>query len=281
VTVTVITDSAASLPPDLARDRHVTVVAMRLAWDGRDVRDGDVEVAELLRAPDGPVATSGPPPGEFAAAIDAADQDGAVVLTIASSMSSTYEAARVGAQAASRPAEVVDTGTAAGAQGLVVLAAADAAAGGATMSEVAAAARHVAARVRLVAAVDRLDHLVRSGRVPQVAAWAGKVLGLHPLFEFRDGQVKRLRPATGGDAALESVLRRWRRDRRPDAVLHVAVLHALQPDAAATLLERVEREANPKTSFVGEFSAVMAVHTGPLVGLAWWCQPPQETGGTG
>jgi DegV family protein with EDD domain len=273
VTVTVITDSAASLPAELARDRHVTVVAMRLSWGGTDARDGDVDVAELLRSPDGPVATSGPPPGEFAAAIDAAGADGAVVLTIASSMSSTYEAARVGAQAASRPAEVVDTRTAAGAQGLVVLAAADAAAGGAGREEVAAVARQVAAQVRLVAAVDSLEHLVRGGRVPQLAGWAGKLLGLHPLFEFRGGQVKRLRPATGRDAAIDGVLRRWRRDRRPDATLHVAVLHALQPEVAAALLERIEREGNPKTSFVGEFSAVMAVHTGPLAGLAWWYQP--------
>jgi len=275
VTVTVITDSAASLPSDLARDRDVTVVSMRLSWDGKDARDGDVDVAELLRGADGPVTTSGPPPGEFAAAIDGAGADGAVVLTIASSMSSTYESARLGARAASRPAEVIDTGTAAGAQGLVVLAAADAAAGGATREEVAEVARQVAAEVRLVAAVESLEHLVRSGRVPQVAGWAGKVLGLHPLFEFRGGQVRRLRPATGHDAAVDGVLRRWRHDRRPDASLHVAVLHALQPDVAAALLERIEQEGSPKTSFVGEFSAVMAVHTGPLAGLAWWYQPGQ------
>jgi DegV family protein with EDD domain len=273
VTVRVITDSAASLPPGLARDRDVTVVAMRLSWDGQDARDGGVDVADLLHGADGPVATSGPPPGEFAAAIDAAGADGAVVLTIASSMSSTYEAARLGAQAATRPAEVVDTGTAAGAQGLVVLAAADAAAGGAGRDEVAEVARQVAAQVRLVAAVESLDHLVRGGRVPQVAGWAGKVLGLHPLFEFRGGQVRRLRPATGREAAVDAVLRRWRHDRRPDANLHVAVLHALQPEVAAALLERIEREGSPKTSFVGEFSAVMAVHTGPLAGLAWWYQP--------
>jgi DegV family protein with EDD domain len=273
MTVTIITDSAASLPEHVVRHHGIVVVPLRLAWGGQDVRDGEVEVAELLRGIEGPASTSGPPPGEFADAIDAAGPDGAVVLSIASSMSSTCDAARVGAQAASRPAVVVDTGTAAGAEGLVVLAAADAAAAGASLGEVEAVARDVARRVRLAAAVDSLAYLVRSGRVPQVAGWAGKVLGLHPLFEFRDGQVKRLLPATGREAAVEAVIRRWRLNRPADHALHLAVLHAVQPECAAVLLERVEQEVSPKTSFVGEFSAAMAVHTGPLVGLAWWYEP--------
>jgi hypothetical protein len=53
--------------------------------------------------------------------------------------------------------------------------------------------------------------------------------------------------------------------------LHVAAQHALAPDAACHLLAAVSERTEPVTSFVGEFGAVMVVHTGPgVAGLAWW-----------
>ena len=52
---------------------------------------------------------------------------------------------------------------------------------------------------------------------------------------------------------------------------YVAALHAGAPEPAARLLEQVRAEIDPATAFVGSFSPVMVVHTGPgLVGLAWW-----------
>jgi DegV family protein with EDD domain len=193
-------------------------------------------------------------------------------------MSSTFDSARLGAGMASIPTQVIDTGTAGGAQGLVVLAAATRAADAGSLEEVVAVAADAIERVRLVAAVEGLDNLVRSGRVPQLAGWAGRLLGLRPLFEFRGGKVHRLAPATSAEQATNSMLRRWRRDRRPDAALHVAVLHALDPNGAVALLDRVQSELAPKDSFVGEFSPVMVVHTGPLLGLAWWFEPLSGSG---
>ena len=271
--VTIITDSAASLPPELARERRVTVVPLRLMIADAEWRDGELPVSEVLRRGGHRASTSGPPPGEFAEAIEQAGEDGAVVLTISAAMSSTHDAARLGAASASRQAQVIDTGTAGGAEGLVVLAAAQCAAEGGSLDDVVMTARSAIARVRLVAAVEGLDSLVRSGRVPQLAGWAGRLLGLRPLFEFRGGQVHRLAPATGKEQAVNALIKRWRRDRQPDAALHVAVLHALDPEGATGLLDRIQSEVAPKTSFVGEFSPVMAIHTGPLLGLAWWFEP--------
>jgi DegV family protein with EDD domain len=227
------------------------------------------------------VTTSGPTPGEFEHAIKQRLQDDAVdavlVCTIASTMSATHEAAVVGARASGGPVRVVDTTTAAGAQGLVVLAAAAAAERGDVIEEVEAVARDAIARVRLVAMVPNLDHLVRSGRVPNLAGWAGRRLGIAPLFEFRDGGARPMRPALGADAALERIVARWRRTRVEGARLHVAALHARAEDVARGLLDTVAAEVEPATSFCASFGTVMVVHTGPgLVGLAWWWQPAES-----
>ncbi|MCZ7527130.1 MAG: DegV family protein [Acidimicrobiia bacterium] len=267
--VAIVTDSAAALPADLVARHGITVVPMWLTVGDDSFLDGDRSLGELLG--DVAVSTSGPTPGQFAAAIEASrGPDGVLILTIAATMSSTHQSAVLAARSYGEGVRVVDTGTAAGAEALVVLAAAEAAEAGKTLDEVEAVARRAIGEVRLVATVPNLDHLVRSGRVPNVAGWAGRHLHISPLFEFRAGAVKRLRPAFGFETALHRIYSTFARSAVEGASLHVAVLHAMAPEPARRLLEKVTEAAEPDTAFLGEFGSVMVVHTGPgLVGLAW------------
>jgi DegV family protein with EDD domain len=279
MTVAIVTDSAAAIPAELVDRYGITVVPMWLVTNGVAVREGERTLGELLG--DARVTTSAPTPGEFENAICAALDRGAsdvLVLTIASAMSASHDAAAVAARDVGEHARVVDTMTAAGAQALVVLAAARAAADGGSIDAVAQVATDVAGRVRLVATVPDLEHLVRSGRVPGIAGWAGRTLGISPLFEFRAGKVHRLRPARGADAAYERLVARFRRESAPGYRPHVVALHALAPEAADALLVRV-RDVDPVESFTSEFGSVMVVHAGPgLVGLAWWWEPLSPDG---
>ncbi|HET6950977.1 MAG TPA: DegV family protein [Acidimicrobiales bacterium] len=169
-----------------------------------------------------------------------------------------------------RGVAVVDTGTAAGAQALVVLAAAEAAAAGDDLAAVKAVAERVAGRVRLVATVADLERLAASGRVPEAARWVGDRLGVRPLFELRGGRVRPLRPAFSAEAAYQRIVARCAEDAVPGGRLHLIVLHALDPAAAARLVELTAPLA-PATCVVGGFGPVMVAHTGRgLAGLAWW-----------
>jgi DegV family protein with EDD domain len=280
MTVAIVTDSAASLPASAIAAATITVVPLHLVCDGQDISDGAGAPAELfarITADPRSVTTSAPSPGEFLAALDGvAGADELIVVTVAGHMSATYKAAWSASGLSSRPVRVVDSGTAAGAEGLVVLAAAEAAADGAGIDAVEARALAVAERVELVATVDGIEHLSRSGRVPSAAGWAGKRLGLHPLFAFRPGgRVVPLRPAQSRAAALDRLLARWRRSRpKLPARLRVVAMHAGASAEAEDLLARISDEAAPDVGFVAEFSPVMVTHTGPgLVGIAWWWDP--------
>jgi DegV family protein with EDD domain len=244
---------------------------------GQQFRDGELSMEEITgRLAEG-VSTSGPAPGELARAAEAADQgEGTVLLTVSRKMSAVYESARVASKLLDgRPVAVLDTGTAAGAQGLVVLAAARAARAGLSMDAVVAAAGEAIVGARLVATLPSLDHLAQGGRVPGAASWGARWLGLHPLFEFRAGKVRPLRPARGRDGACQRMIALWaaglESERRRGARLHVAALHAQDPEVAEELLRQVCSRTEPASSFVGSFTPVMVVHTGPsLAGLAWW-----------
>jgi DegV family protein with EDD domain len=280
MTVAVVTDGAASLPADLAAAMGVTVVPIEVTVGGRPLAsEGEgPRLADVLGHLDAGVRTASPGPGRFAAAMRArSGGDGVLVLTLAASMSGTYRSALLAARDVGGEVSVLDTGTAAGAQGLVVLAAAGAALEGRPLVQVRAAAERAAARVRLVATVSTLDYLVRGGRLPAFAGRAGSRLGAQPMFEFRAGRIRPLRPSFSRTAAKRRILDAWRTSRERDAALHVAALHACADEEANELLDAVAAEVTPATSFMAEFDVAMATHTGPgVLGLAWWWDPPER-----
>ena len=138
MSIRVITDSAATLPVDLAEQLGVAVVPLRIALGDRSVRDGSIDVAELID-PSIDVSTSGPTPGDYLEAIDQSNDEGTVILTLSREMGAgSFLAAQAAARTVTMPLRVIDTECAAGAQGLVVMAAADAARSSAAIDEVAA-----------------------------------------------------------------------------------------------------------------------------------------------
>jgi DegV family protein with EDD domain len=271
--VRVITDSTAVLDGATAAAHGVVIVPTLITIGSTVYRDDEVPLPELLERFDEGVTTSGPPPGAFTAAVEGAE-DGAVILTVSADLSSTYRAATVGATGSGVDVRVVDTGTAAGALALTALHAARVAATGASLDRVEAEARRAVAGVRLVGALETVEYLVRGGRINGVVGGLAARLGIRPLFELSGGNIKRLRPAFSRSRALDRLFRLWKRSRVEGARLHVAALHALAPESAARLLDRVRAEVEPETALIAEFGAVMVVHSGPhLTALSWWWDP--------
>ncbi|MDA8391407.1 MAG: DegV family protein [Actinomycetota bacterium] len=283
--VGIVADSACSLGADLAGREGVRLVPMQITLGGRTVSETEVTQAEVVANLGSGLSTAAPSPGAFLRAIQDADQGaGVVVLTVSSKLSATHTAALLASGSTSTETLVVDTMTAAGAEGLVVLAARRAAEAGWGAREVAHRARAAAGQVRLIAAVESLEHLARTGRIPQAAGWAGTHLGLQMMFELSGGRIRPSRPLRGASRADEAMVNRLVQAERPSgARLHVAGLHSCDQQDAVRLLARLERSCRPHTSFVGSFGPVMLAHTGPgMRGLAWLWQPGQasDTGRT-
>ena len=117
-----------------------------------------------------------------------ADGGEVVSVHISGGLSGTPEAARQAKEALSRDGkggeriEVVDSTTAAGGLGFMVLAAAKAARDGASAKE---AAEHVAEarkELRLWFGIDTLEFLKRGGRIGAASAWIGSTLRVKPIL---------------------------------------------------------------------------------------------------
>ena len=262
MTIGVIVDSAAATPAPIAEAYGVTVVPLSITIDGTTYRDGDLGDDDLLGRLDSGVSTSAPAPGDFLAAIEGVleSHDGAVVITVAQSLSASYAAARIATDEYADRVRLVDSESAAGSEVLVALAAAEAAQEGAPLGVVEAAAVAAVPEVRLVGTLDSLEHLVRSGRVPGIAGAAGRMLGVNPLFELRRGKVRPLRPAFSREAAFDRLLELWSHSRGSSSRCSAVALHAM----------RMLEQYTPDPLLVSAFGAAMIAHAGPgVAGIAW------------
>jgi DegV family protein with EDD domain len=265
--VALLTDSSACLPLDLPLHLGIRVLPIRIHLRSRDIDDGTTEASELVYgalARREPVKSSAPTAVEYLTAIEEAVSDSVVVITPAAEFTGMYRNAAVAAEISGRPAIVVDSRTAAAAQGLVVLAAAETAGAGGSAEEVAEAAVDAARRVDLVAALESVEFVERSGRVGPVALGLARQLGIRPVFRLSDGVVERLGVPRSPDAVVTRICREAQA-RGLEGAPRAMVFHAASADGAGRLQTRLGLRGP-----MAEFSPSMGIHTGPgVIGVAW------------
>lgn len=271
-TVAVIADSAASLPPALAKKWGIIVVPLQVIVDDHSFSEGeDITPADVLahliagRA----VSTSQPSVRAFEDAYRRAAEAGAtgvVAVLISGDMSGTVNAARKAAQGATIPIEVVDTHTVAMATGFAALAASALSAQGADVAAVAQRAREVASSALCVFTLDSLEYLRRGGRISAATAAIGDALSLRPIIEIREGKLAvldRVRTtARARNAMLDVLDGQLQRFTRPAAAIMVLGEEQYGDDAASLVETR-----HPELTMLVRtpVSAVLAAHAGPGV----------------
>ena len=279
--IAIVVDSSSCLPRELLEKWNIYVVPHELIIEDRSFRDGiDINPAEFYqhfhKNHEMPTTTS-PKPSSFLEAIKSAFTvaEGVVCIALSANFSATCQSATLAARMAEEDMpgchiRVVDSRAAAGAEGLIALEAAKVAQCGADLEEVIARVEELIPSVNLLALLDTLYYLRRSGRVPRMAAWAGSLLGIKPLTELKLGEARVLdkpRSHAKGIERLVSVMK----DRVQYKPAHVNVMHAHAADSAKKLCQRVETEFNCREIFISEFTPVMGAHLGPgLLGLAFY-----------
>jgi DegV family protein with EDD domain len=271
VSVAVVTDSTAYLPPELIEGYGIHVVPLYVVLPGRSGREGfDIspeDVARTLAVRVQTVSTSRPTPGDFVAAYRTALDAGAdrlVSIHLSAELSGTSDAARLAAsQVGEHIVTVVDSRSAAMGCGFAVLAAARSAAAGADAEEVAATARRTAAQTSTFFVVDTLEHLRRGGRIGAAAAVLGSALAVKPVLHVKDGRVVPLEKVRTTARALHRLVQRAV-EAAGEGPVSVAVHHLAAGDRADRLAADLrERLPALRELHVSELGAAIGAHVGP------------------
>lgn len=272
--VAIVTDSTASLTPELVADAGVPirVVPLHVVVAGHEFTEGvDItrdRLVEALTAHE-QVSTSRPAPRVFLDAYEAAAREGAdaiVSIHISADMSGTVQSAQLAATQSPVPVTVVDSRAIGMAMGYAVLSAAAAAAQGGSVAEVVAAARSRLAATSLVFYVDTLEHLRRGGRIGAAAALLGSALAIKPILTLTEGHIaplEKVRTSTKAIARLEELSLAAVVAATP-AGCDITVHHVGPPERAEAVADwLVDRTPADAAVTVAELGAVVGAHTGP------------------
>lgn len=273
--VAIVTDTCHYLPRQLVAARGIHEVSLYVHWDGREDReaelpDFDAYYAHLTTAARLPT-TSQPSIGDFLSVYEPLLEAGRDVVSIhlAGGMSGTVAAAEQAREQLGERAgrvHVLDSASACGGEGLMVLAAHAAAARGTSADEVVAHARAAREALRMWFAIDTLEYLRRGGRIAAAQAWVGSALRIKPILTVESEITPIERVRTSGRAFERMV--DYLRTRRDDGADGWVVQHIQAPDECARLVARGREIYGTDPVFVSEIGPVIGTHVGPgLLGV--------------
>ncbi len=271
--VKVVTDSTADLPVETAEALEVTVVPLNVHFGAESFQDGVDLTAEAFfdRLTSGGVLpkTSQPSVGTFSQAYTALAGQGHEIVSIhvSAKLSGTYNSADQAArQMPEAKVVLVDSMGASAWLGLVVTAAARTAQEGASVDEVAQAARDAVDRMDLYFVLDTLEYLQKGGRIGRAQAILGSVLNIKPILTVHDGEVhahERIRTWARAVERMKEIIR----EGAPYA--EMAVLHSTTPADMEELATALQPLCPDSPVIRAQVGPVVGTYTGPgVLGVA-------------
>lgn len=196
----IIIDSTADMIPGLRA--RTTVVPLTVTFGDEEFVDGVTithqQFYEKLVETDVLPHTSQATPDAFARVFKEVSREGAeaVVITLASKLSGTYQSACIAAQDRDN-IFVVDSGSATIGGGILAEYALRLADEGLDARTIALRLEEAKGRIHVIAMVDTLEYLKKGGRISSAAAFAGSLLNLKPVLAVEGGEIKVLGKARG------------------------------------------------------------------------------------
>jgi len=268
----IVTDSTADVPIDTAESLNITVIPAVLTLDGETYVDGvDISRAEFYRRmPDlrTPPTTAVPSVLVFEETYQRLFESGVeriLSIHLSSNLSGMVNTAEQAALNFDDRVKVFDSSQLSLGVGFQAIESAQSVMKGLDFDQVVSTARRVRERAYVLALIDRLEFMRRSGRVNWLRANIGDFLQIKQLVEVKDGLINalaRTRTYTKAFEHLISIASTWENIKR------LAVLHSGAPERAKELTTRVVNLC-PNPLMIVDITTVIGVHVGPgCVGLA-------------
>ena len=286
--VAIMTDTASEMPQEIADKHNIKVVPMGIVIEGKAYPENEVNLPEFyqqllqIKETEKLPTSTAVPISVFLDAFRELSQRAEAILYIGHSTrlgmsaNAALEAKKMAEDELPQTAiEVIDSGTAAGAQMFIALEAARAAAAGKNLSEVVEVANNMVAKVKYIFLADNLDYLTSGGRILDGRPWAEAKISTKALLETDASAGKVHAPLARYGTKTKAVegLLEIMKERYRDKKLHVVIGHVNVPDEAEKLKKQVSSELQCVELYVAETLPVVGRHTGPgSLFLSWWSE---------
>jgi len=271
----VMTDSVACIPQELAEEHQIKVVpAANIMFDGQIYTEGETisatEAYQLLKKDPDRFVTSAITPGYLVDAYRDLSQKSQDILfiTLSAALSAVLRTASIAAdlfreKSPQTNIRILDSRTVAGAQGLIVLAAARAAARGMTLDEVNDIAEKTRQRTKGIMMLDTLRYVYRTGRMSKTASRIASLFNIKPINQMtEEGTLELVGKVRKREEGLRRLLELIKSKAGTDD-LHFMISHAAAPEMAKEFSQQLKHEFNCLSLVISDYSPVMGYGAGP------------------
>jgi len=264
----IVTDSTCDIPNYLVEQYELEVVPSILIIDGKEYKDGigisREEFYRRLPSLKTPPTTAAPSIGDFSTRYESLlsrGYDQILSVHAAGALTSILNIARQASNDFPDRVTCIDSTSLSLGLGFQVIAAAEAAELGLQAALTAIKSTHK--RLHVSAALDTLEYLKRSGRVPATVAMLGSLLSIKPLIELTEGEVK----AIGAVRTTHRANERMQKFLLEGGELEkLAILHTgAEPRAKEFLNELMQKASQsvPRDILMVNVTTVIGTHVGP------------------
>lgn len=278
MSVQIIVDSTADLTPALKE--RVLTVPLTVHFGQEEYIDGVTidhqTFYKKLISGDTLPSTSQASPAGFEEKYQQVRSAGnsAVVITVASKVSGTYQSAVIAADGYEN-IHIVDSGSVAIGSGILTELALQLADAGLDAAQIADRLEEEKKKLRVVAVVDTLEYLKRGGRISKTVAFAGGLLNVKPLLGITDGEILILGKARGNKQANNQLVNEIEKSggidfSRPVMLGYTGLTDELLQGFIATSQDLLSSLPELRSTVIG---SVIGTHAGPgAVAVAYFCK---------
>jgi DegV family protein with EDD domain len=271
----IVTDGAADMPAGWDKEYDIQVIPINIQFgektylQGVDLSNEDFYrmVEESGRIP----KTSQPSPFQFKEFYEHVAKPGDSILSlhVTSKLSGTFESAVAAARELADKFNVIPFDSAAGsaAIGMMCREARLMERAGVAVQQIVDRMYQVRRNVQIVLTLDKLDYARMSGRVGALQVALASALNVKPIVVLKEGLLDMSEKVRTRSKAIERVLELLHKRFEQEPV-HVAAVHARDPQSAQALFERARKLFNCRELIMTELSVAVAANLGPgTVGL--------------
>lgn len=281
--IRIITDSVASIPAEIAKDRNIEVVSLFVRHDGVEYEDATMDLDDFYSRIDQMVddlpTSSQPSQLTLETLFENAAQAGDDVLGvfISSRMSGTYEGAVRAARAvkerhSSFSCMLVDSTSNSYDEAACVFDAVEAREAGSDLRACANAVVEGVLSSRFLFTPETLTFLKAGGRIGTAAALLGNLIQLAPVLTVSEGEASTFAKVRTRKKALDRIVKTFAEDVEAHGLKRVAVHYIGDKTPALDWARSVIEPLVGHAVDVLPVSPVIGTHVGPAVGIAYECK---------
>ncbi|GAU78101.1 DegV family protein [Fusibacter sp. 3D3] len=267
----ILTDSICDLPPALFEKYQIHMIALNVHSNNQTYLDKQTlnfDILSRLLESNSYPQSSQADVGQIKLKLDwmLMYYESIIVVSVSSRLSGMFESYKKAIRVAKNNGKnitLIDSKLNSGAQGLLVLRAAELTLTNFTHEDIVQALNQIAKKTRIFVSLDTFKYAVKSGRVPNIVGKFGMFLNLKPIMTLDDmgsGTAFGIALSTKGiNKKIEKLVKYIFVN---EGIVDYAIVHAANFEMATQYSERFIEILGVSPKFVSEISSITAIHAG-------------------